>query len=79
MYKQILQSIQNVDVWPAISLVIFFLFFVGILIKVALIDKKFIKKMEDMPLDDGTVNNKALTVSQSGTAFYSGETSKNCA
>jgi len=59
MYKQILQSIQNVDIWPAISLVIFFLFFVGILIKVALIDKKFIKKMEDMPLDDGTVNNKS--------------------
>lgn len=60
MYKQILQSIQNVDIWPAISLVIFFLFFVGILIKVALIDKKFIKKMEDMPLDDGTVNNKSI-------------------
>ena len=60
MYKQILQTIQNVDIWPAISLVIFFLFFVGILIKVALTDKKFIKKMEDMPLDDGTVNNKSI-------------------
>ena len=60
MYKQILQSIQNVDVWPVISLVIFFIFFVGILIKVALIDKKFIKKMKDMPLDDGTVNNQSI-------------------
>lgn len=59
MYKHILQSIQNVDLWPVISLVIFFVFFVGILIKVALIDKKIIKKMEDMPLDDGTENNQS--------------------
>lgn len=60
MYKQILESIQNVDIWPVISLVIFFVFFLGILIKVAFIDKKFIKKMEDMPLDDGTANNKSI-------------------
>jgi len=60
MYKQILQTIQNVDIWPAISLVIFFVFFIGILIKVALIDKKFVKKMEDMPLDDGTINNQSI-------------------
>jgi len=60
MYKQILQSIQNVEVWPIISLVIFFVFFIGILIKVILIDKNHIKKMEDMPLDDGTNNNQAI-------------------
>jgi hypothetical protein len=59
MYKQILASIHNVDILPVISLVIFFIFFVGILIKVALIDKKFVKKMEDMPLDDGTDNNQS--------------------
>jgi hypothetical protein len=59
MYKQILESIQDVDIWPVISLVIFFIFFVGILIKVALIDKKFIKKMEEMPLDDGTDSNQS--------------------
>jgi hypothetical protein len=59
MYKQILESIQGVDIWPVISLVIFFIFFVGILVKVALIDKKFIKKMEEMPLDDGTESNQS--------------------
>ncbi len=60
MYKQILESIQDVDIWPVISLVIFFIFFVGILIKVAFIDKKFIKKMEEMPLDDGAENNQSI-------------------
>ena len=59
MYKQILESIQGVDIWPVISLVIFFIFFVGILVKVAFIDKKFIKKMEEMPLDDGADNNQS--------------------
>ena len=59
MYKQILESIQDVDIWPVISLVIFFIFFVGILVKVAFIDKKFVKKMEDMPLDDGIDNNQS--------------------
>jgi hypothetical protein len=59
MYKQILQSIQNVEIWPIISLVMFFVFFVGILIRVLLIKKKFIRKMENMPLDDGTINNQS--------------------
>ena len=60
MYKQILQTIQNVEVWPLISLVIFFVFFVGILVKVILTDKTFINKMEELPLDDGTVNNDGI-------------------
>jgi len=60
MYKQILQTIQNIEIWPLISLVIFFVFFVGVLIKVILIDKKFIRKMEELPLDDGTVNSKPI-------------------
>ena len=60
MYKQILESIQDVDIWPVISLVIFFVFFVGILVKVAFIDKKFVKKMEDMPLDDGSDKNQSI-------------------
>jgi hypothetical protein len=60
MYRQILQSIQNIEIWPIISLVLFFAIFIGILIKVILIDKKYIKKMEDMPLDDGTTNNQPI-------------------
>jgi len=59
MYRQILQSIQNIEIWPVISLVLFFLIFIGILIKVILIDKKHIRKMEELPLDDGTINNQS--------------------
>jgi hypothetical protein len=59
MYRQILQSIQDIEIWPIISLVLFFLIFVGILIKVMLIDKKHIRKMKELPLDDGTINNQS--------------------
>jgi cytochrome c oxidase cbb3-type subunit 4 len=59
MYKEILQSIKNVEIWGIISLILFLLFFIGVVIKVILIDKKHIRKMKEMPLDDGTTNNQS--------------------
>jgi len=59
MYKEILQSIENVEIWGIISLILFFLFFIGVVVKVILIDKKHIREMEEMPLDDGTINNQS--------------------
>jgi hypothetical protein len=58
MYRQILQSIQDVEIWPIVSLIVFFVLFLAIVIKVFLIDKKHIQKMKNMPLDDGTENNQ---------------------
>ena len=45
MYKSILQSIDNIAIWPIISFVIFFLFFLLLLWYVFTADQKFIKKM----------------------------------
>jgi cytochrome c oxidase cbb3-type subunit 4 len=55
MYKNILQSIDNVAIWPIISFVIFFLFFLVLLWWVFTSDKKFISQMAEMPLEDNTV------------------------
>ncbi len=52
MYKNILQSIDHVAVWPVISFVIFFIFFLCLLWWVFTTDKKFIDKMKHMPIDD---------------------------
>lgn len=52
MYKNVLQSIDHIAIWPVISFVIFFAFFVGLLLYVFLVDKKFIDRMKSMPLDD---------------------------
>ena len=54
MYKNVLQAIENIELWPVISLFIFFLFFLGVLIYIIRIDKGFIKRMKELPLDDGT-------------------------
>ncbi len=52
MYKDILQSIDNIAIWPIISFVIFFIFFICLLLWVFTADKKLIEKMENLPIDD---------------------------
>ena len=52
MYKERLQGIDNIAVWPVISFVIFFLFFITLLWWVVKVDQGFIKKMENLPIDE---------------------------
>jgi len=52
MYKNVLQSIDHIAIWPVISFVIFFLFFIGLLWWVFSVDKNFIRKMSEMPLPE---------------------------
>jgi len=54
MYKEILRSISDIDIFPIIAIVIFFLFFMGLLVWVFRMDKKHVNHMSNMPLkDDG--------------------------
>jgi hypothetical protein len=46
-----LESIVGIEIFPMISLMIFFTFFVVVTIKVITMDKKFVKKMVNMPFD----------------------------
>ena len=57
MYKNVLQSIDNIAIWPVISFVIFFLFFICLLWWVFTTDKKFIDTMKNMPLENTTADN----------------------
>jgi cytochrome c oxidase cbb3-type subunit 4 len=52
MYKNVLQGIDNIAIWPVISFVIFFLFFLCLLWWVFTADKKLIEKMEMLPMED---------------------------
>jgi cytochrome c oxidase cbb3-type subunit 4 len=54
MYKEILQNIDNIQIWPVISFVIFFLFFIVLLWWTFSVDKSFIRQMSELPLEDGT-------------------------
>lgn len=51
MYKNILQSIDNIAIWPIISLTIFFIFFMVLLWWVFTVDSDFINKMKNLPFD----------------------------
>jgi cytochrome c oxidase cbb3-type subunit IV len=51
MYKSVLESISGVDIYPIVSLVIFFLFFTGVIIWVFKADKSYINKMGSLPLE----------------------------
>lgn len=52
MYKNVLQSIENIQVWPVISFVIFFLFFLCLLWWVFTADREYIERMKGLPVDD---------------------------
>ena len=64
MYKNVLQSIDNIAIWPVISFVIFFLFFICLLWRVFTTDKKMIREMESMPLDQGAVQDEQMSNNQ---------------
>ncbi len=53
MYKDILRNIDNISIWPTISFVIFFLFFLVLIWWVFTTDKKYIAQMSDKPFEDG--------------------------
>jgi cbb3-type cytochrome oxidase subunit 3 len=60
MYKEVLRSIDNIEIWPVISFVIFFSFFIGLLWWTFSTDKKFIDEMSQKPLHDEPLNSNAL-------------------
>ena len=61
MFKYYFEQIQNVAIWPIISLTIFFAFFIALIWWVIKVDRGYIKKMKQMPLDkDGEQKSSSL-------------------
>ncbi|HEX8040863.1 MAG TPA: cytochrome C oxidase Cbb3 [Chryseosolibacter sp.] len=54
MDKNVLQNIDNIAIWPVISFIIFFLFFLCLIWYVLTADRKFIEKMKSMPLENNS-------------------------
>lgn len=52
MFKYYFEQVHNVEVWPIISLIIFFVFFVGLIVYVWRMRKDYIEYMEEIPLVD---------------------------
>lgn len=57
MYKEVLRSIDNISIYPLISLVVFILFFIVMLIGVSRTKNSVVDAMAVMPIsDDGTID-----------------------
>ena len=52
MKKDILSSIENIEIYP----IIFVIFFIGMFIWVISVDKKYINHMKEMPFNDEPQN-----------------------
>lgn len=51
MFKYYFEKIDNIEVFPLISLGIFFIFFLLLLLWVFRVDNKYIQKMKNLPID----------------------------
>lgn len=56
--KHHMETIAGIEIFPLISLVIFFAFFVGLFIYIARTDKKQINEISRIPLDSNADNHE---------------------
>ena len=52
MFKHYFETIQGIDIYPVISLLIFFIFFVLLFVWIIRADKNYINTMKNLPLDN---------------------------
>jgi len=64
MFKEVLQSIEGIEFYTIVSMIIFILFFIGMTIWLFKVDKKYIKQMSELPLNE---ENKEVSNLTGGT------------
>lgn len=52
MYKNVLRAIEDIGIYPSISLIIFFTFFIGLIVYLIIKGKDHWKDAEKLPLED---------------------------
>ena len=56
MFKYLFDSIAGIEIFPIISLLLFFGLFIGIVYWAVRADKNYLKIMEELPLDVSKIN-----------------------
>ena len=51
MIRDILQSINGIEIFPVVALMLFFIVFTAIIVWTVLLDKEHINKMKQLPLE----------------------------
>ncbi len=55
MYRNVLEAIQGIEIYPVLSLFIFIIFFMTVLAWIYQADPSHLKKMAELPLDPADV------------------------
>lgn len=62
MFKYYFEKVENVEIFPIISLGIFFIFFLVLLVWVFRADKSYIEEMKNMPLEGNSEDESKHTI-----------------
>jgi hypothetical protein len=69
MYKDVLRSMEGVELFPVIAILIFIAFFIVLLVYVIRLDKREVRQMAAIPLEDSPAPSSLLkSVSSNGKA-----------
>ena len=52
MYRQVLESIAGIEIWPVIALVIFMAVFAAVFVWTIRLDKKTVEELSNLPLQE---------------------------
>lgn len=61
-FRNYLETIAGIEIFPLISLIIFFVFFLGLLLYVFRLDGKTIERMKNIPMNDGSFKKGLLSL-----------------
>lgn len=61
MRRDVIETIQGVEIFPLISLVIFVAFFIGMMIYVIRLKRSDVEKYSNMPLEEDEPHNQLFT------------------
>jgi hypothetical protein len=56
MFKNIVESMSGIEIYGILALIFFFVVFLGIIYWSIKVDKKYLSKMSEMPLDSSKIN-----------------------
>lgn len=62
MIKETLQTLVGVEIYPIISLIIFFVVFTIVVLWALMLDKDVIAEMENIPLENDMTNGDSIDV-----------------
>jgi hypothetical protein len=65
MYQNVLESIKGIGLYGVVSILIFFIFFTGMLVWALALKKNYLNTMGNLPLDGGETQETSTDKTQS--------------